>query len=262
MAGYGHTNRGYTGYNSYDEPRFPGNGERDHICRPVLVDAEGRKHPIVSYSQNPSNGNYIKKTEIIEEVIAPVATDNKYRPHEDYVNHDRPEKVEGFITKIQTEVNRPPARISGLSTWRQKAGSPTRNEITEYIRPHSPSQNSIKEYRERVDYIGPRQLSHNGITEYGERPEQYGPPSNGVKQYAERVEYIRKNNGTLSQPTSNINNAIEYLKEAASSPSPAAAWPRDRFMVPTPVVARRETRAEVIDSNEAARRYGKYMVPN
>lgn len=260
MAGYGHANRGY---NSYDEPRLPGNGERDHICRPVLVDAEGRKHPIVSYSQNPSNGNYIKKTEIIEEVIAPVATDYKYRPHEDYVNHDRPEKVEELITKIQTEVNRPPARISGLSTWRQIADSPTRNGVTEYTRPHSPSQNSIKEYRERIDYIGPRPLSHNGITEYGERFEHYGPPSrNGVKEYAERVEYIRKNNGPLSQPTSDINAAIEYLKEAASSCSSGAASPRDRFTVPTPVVARRETRAEVIDSNEAARRYGKYMVPN
>ncbi|KAM7476938.1 hypothetical protein LguiB_024181 [Lonicera macranthoides] len=173
MASYGYANRGYTTYNDMDplandhiNPRYGGGySHSDHVCKPVIIDAEGRKQPIIRYTPNESY--VIKRETIVERVHSPMTEYKNYgvpkndkwrrpsspiydrdRPHmmvEHYrygsptkyeVNndnwqrpsspiYDRPDDVEEFITKVQTEVSQP-TRIGPLTgPYKRNPANPT-----------------------------------------------------------------------------------------------------------------------------------------
>ncbi|KAA8545003.1 hypothetical protein F0562_019780 [Nyssa sinensis] len=149
MSGYGYVSRGNTEARTYDWniPSYGGSSYFDHVCRPVIIDSEGRKMPIVSYT--PSNSqNYVTRTRVVEHVHTPVvvteyeySSPTKVESLQDYgiANtgwgrpsspvYEHPQKVEEFITKVQTEVSRP-AR-TGLN-WHNTPSSTGYNGTTGY----------------------------------------------------------------------------------------------------------------------------------
>ncbi|GKV07378.1 hypothetical protein SLEP1_g19162 [Rubroshorea leprosula] len=63
MSSYGYP---YTGYCSQNgEGSYMGDWNSDHVCRPVLIDAEGRKRPIISYNIPNNCEYYVLKTEAV-----------------------------------------------------------------------------------------------------------------------------------------------------------------------------------------------------
>lgn len=73
MAGLGYVTKGYTTtYDEVEQPSYRGYVCNDHLCRPVIVDAEGRKKPIISYTTNHNTpGGYVTKRETIVEHVQP-----------------------------------------------------------------------------------------------------------------------------------------------------------------------------------------------
>lgn len=69
----GRSDGGYTdgGYSTHNGPREEewrkgaGNGHADHVCRPVIVDAMGRKRPIVCFNPISNTETYVAQTETI-----------------------------------------------------------------------------------------------------------------------------------------------------------------------------------------------------
>ncbi|GLT76169.1 hypothetical protein SLA2020_478450 [Shorea laevis] len=63
MSSYGYRKKGNGSQNG--EGSYMGDWNSDHVCRPVLIDAEGRKRPIISYNI-PNNREYhVLKTEAV-----------------------------------------------------------------------------------------------------------------------------------------------------------------------------------------------------
>lgn len=144
-------NRGYKNYEGV-EPYNDGWGYTAPLGtnRPVIVDADGRKHPTIQYASG--TGGYVMTTERIVEY--------RYRPDEPLADHRRyeqhspvyncPEKAENFLTKVQDEASRPvtKASIPIISNWRANPnsagkdhGTGTKNKDMYYERPssnHSP----------------------------------------------------------------------------------------------------------------------------
>lgn len=64
----GYTDGGYTTHNGPREEEWrkgAGNGHADHVCRPVIVDAMGRKRPIVCFNPISNTETYVAQTETI-----------------------------------------------------------------------------------------------------------------------------------------------------------------------------------------------------
>ncbi|XVF57311.1 hypothetical protein PTKIN_Ptkin06aG0195100 [Pterospermum kingtungense] len=323
MAGYGYGYRG--GYTTYNGVTPPTEGwtktsyaSSDHARQPVILDAEGRRKPMVSYTPNGKSEYYVTQTEIVEHVplvvgykqsnpvrvevirdygdhhvdgkwnnrpsspekwgksssspvpyhadqekwnrrpTSPVhyRTDDKwnkpsspekwgrssspvryhveekwnrptspvhYRAEEKWNRpispvHDRPQHVEEFITKIQTQASQHPSKFAPLSTsqWREtpnfsppvNTGYGDRQGDLSHKQWQKPSVNTI---------LDPTPKPSHGSWSKGQGP-------------------------NLSQPTSDINMAMQYLTQAAK-PSPT-----------------RNTYPDTIDSREAQRRYGGLSV--
>ncbi|CDP08610.1 unnamed protein product [Coffea canephora] len=146
-------NRGYKNYEEvepyndgwgYTAPS--GTSYSDHACRPVIVDADGKKHPIIQYASG--TGGYVMKTERIVEYRyspdEPLADHRRYEQHSPA--YDRPEKVENFLTKVQDDASRPVTKVSVpiISNWRANPnsagkdhGTGTKNKDMYYERPGS-----------------------------------------------------------------------------------------------------------------------------
>lgn len=270
MAGHGYSTRSYTTYNGV-QPHTAGWGKptydaySDHICRPVILDAEGRKQPIISYtSPNHQTESYVTKTEtIIEHVQSPRVT-NDYRygsPPKDYGTtnkrywgkpaspvRERPQKVEEFITEVQTEVFRP-TRTSPLSTtnWRQAPKSHHGN--TGYGEHNNDFSNRERNKPINDAYRRDEILAEPGMVTTGgwARPNR-----------AAWAASTPSHDTSLTNPTNDIGSAVEYLKEVATKPSShgSSFVPQPRFSVTVP---RRDTNySDTIDSREAARRYASF----
>lgn len=92
MASYGYPSRGYSTYN--DLTPWVKNGSKtsyatDHVCKPVIVDADGRKHPIVSYtpSNDPETRIIETQTIVMQEVHSPFVNGYKHSsPEHGYGN--------------------------------------------------------------------------------------------------------------------------------------------------------------------------------
>ena len=86
MAGYGYTYRsGYNNYNgaplqfeewsktSYTSDEF------DHLCRPIIIDSEGRKMPIILTTPNCSAQSFVAKVEaVVERIRAPLVIEYRH----------------------------------------------------------------------------------------------------------------------------------------------------------------------------------------
>ena len=56
-----------------------GNGHADHVCRPVIVDAMGRKRPIVCFTPMSNGESYVTSVEtVIERFQPPAGAEYKY----------------------------------------------------------------------------------------------------------------------------------------------------------------------------------------
>ncbi|XVF06246.1 hypothetical protein REPUB_Repub06bG0031200 [Reevesia pubescens] len=136
--------------------------------------------------------------------------------------HERPQPVEDFITKIQTQASRPNKFGPPSATyWRQTPNPNSYHVNTGY---DDQSGLSNKESQKPSNYNIKNEI----------RPEPWTKPSPGG--------WSKGQGANLSQPTSDINTAMEYLKEAVK-PSSGIATPPSRYR-------------ETIDSREAERKYG------
>lgn len=271
MADHGYTTRRYAPQeNSYDawnarksgfetqsdgwgKTGYASNGEaypRDHVCRPVIIDAQGRKRPLIAYTPENKMDNYVTTTEtIIEQVRKPEGTrygnisPRKVAPLKEYgvmnngwstpVSPDRPHRVEEFINQVQTDASQPSR--SGLVShthWRQK------------FNPHGNGHGSIFGHGKNGD-----QLHHGGRTEMMVTSEYKEEPA-----LITEGGWARPNRAAwsapvpLTKPTNDIGTAVEFLKEAATT-----VPTQRRFTIPTPMVPR----MEVIPPNrDNHRRYG------
>jgi hypothetical protein len=130
---------------------------------------------------------------------------------------DRPQEVEEFITKVQTEASRPNRFPMNPANRRQ---IPVANR----------NNGDYDDYYRRNDAAM--------------EPSQPTMVTTGGRSQPAR-------DGKLGKPTSDIATAMENLKEAATALS-----------VTTGVPYKRNSTPELIDSREAARRYGNLNVPS
>ncbi len=127
MAGHGYVTKGYTAYGETEPTTYQGYVCNDHVCRPVIVDAEGRKKPIISYTSSHSTPDYVTKREtIVERVHTPeykdyrVNNNDKWRRPSSPIHERRPQEYDEYITKVQTEVSHP-----NTTNYWQTTTSPT-----------------------------------------------------------------------------------------------------------------------------------------
>ncbi|KAM3378284.1 hypothetical protein P3S68_010697 [Capsicum galapagoense] len=117
MASYG---RG-GGFNTYNEvqpyeddwgkPITTMSDYPDHVCRPVIVDVQGSRNPIVSYSTEHGVKGYVVRAQRVVEVrrsydIPMNGLLDEYNGHEEWDDHS-PRKVNDFFDRIHSEVSRP-----------------------------------------------------------------------------------------------------------------------------------------------------------
>eukprot|EP00257_Ricinus_communis_P024536 XP_025011950.1 uncharacterized protein LOC8288449 [Ricinus communis] len=238
----------------------------DHVCRPVIIDAEGRKRPIVSYGPQQNSDIYVTRTETIvkEHFLSPFASEHKHTPYtspEGYgyaeerwqkpsgpVN-SRLEKTDESHTRVQTEASKPRFDPFSQANWRKTTTSPgfsgnTGGQSSEFndLSNHDWQKSGGNAYQNDNfdDYFSkhssamePSMVTHGG----------WGRPNHNT--WASPPDYI------LSKPTNDINTAVGIMKEAAK-PS-LSSGPNSRFTEPG--------FTETIDSIEAAWRYN-FNIPS
>ena len=113
MAGYDYSNRGYTSYNPpcSDDYESKTGHVPDHVCRPVIIGADGRKRPLISNGRDQNADHYVTNTEryVERHVLSSVEPDRH-----------GPRLSEEFITVVQTEAIRPK-----VATWDASSRRPT-----------------------------------------------------------------------------------------------------------------------------------------
>jgi hypothetical protein len=247
MAGNNHMSRGgysddrnptnYMGRGGYSDDRntsnYGVNAYSDHVCRPVIIDAEGRKRPIISYgSQNTSSESYVTtRTErIVEQVRAPVVvTDYKYssqakvEPLKEYDGvtndkwpnpsnqvYDRPEY--GYSSQSKLE----PARNYGVTNdnWRSSPLNASQDrppKVEDFIT------------KVQTEASRPTRAPLVSATHWRNTPSSTGQGSGG----GEYANYNNNNsNSQLSRPITEIGKAVEILKDGVKPSSIAKAAPQ------------------------------------
>ena len=146
---------------------------------------------------------------------------------------DRPPEVEDFLAKVQTEANRPRFPINAAN-WRQVAPPANANN----------GDNNKDDYNRKNEIA----TEPTTVTTGG-----WARPSRSTWRAAPATR-----EGMLGKPTSDIAEALENLKEAATGLSVASGPPQSsRNPVPFSTAAPKgDAYTETIDSREAARRYG------
>ncbi|GAV64221.1 LOW QUALITY PROTEIN: hypothetical protein CFOL_v3_07739 [Cephalotus follicularis] len=233
----------------------------DHVWRPVIIDAEGRKQPSISFSPNHNIVSYVTKAEeIVEHVRLPLVTEHivssttkdhgvledKWRRPSSPVQ-DRQQKVEDFITKVQTEASIPnrfnPSSVAQWHPIPNSTGYHNNNNYDGYNdrnnqrnKPSGQNDNYSDYYRKNNSQMEPSMITDGG----------WARPS--------RSTWSAQPNGLLSNPTNDIVTAIEMLKEFSN---PSAGTTTSRFSVPVSSGPRRDvySDSDIVDSREAARRY-------
>lgn len=246
-------------------------GHPDHVCKPVIIDALGRKRPIVSYGPTSglqTNGIVTKTETIIEEVHMPAVSYGNSSPTKvgnakDYAafrggwnSHDRSPKVDEFFSKVQLEASLP-EKTSPISDarWRQTDNYDGYNGSNGYGSNYNHGSNGWNGPTGKTvgdpyfdGYKGHHQIERDRdgrheptINTSGGwvRPSHLGwalPPSKDIP---------------LSKPTNDIGTVIDYMKDAAkhtpANMAPVKPWPT----VPTPTVP-------TINSSDARRKYGNF----
>ncbi|WCJ43269.1 hypothetical protein M5689_024024 [Euphorbia peplus] len=302
MAGYG-----YRSSTPYSSPQTDDWGKTtyasDHVCRPVIVDAEGRKRPIVSFTPNQNSEYYVTRTTetvVQEQILSPYASEmmqpplwspeghgvveEKWQKHPNSV-HDYPPKVDEFVTRVQTEASRPKFGPMSASTWRQTAKpSGYGSEFHEYS--NSDKKHTSSGYQnDAYDDNNYGKYGNNNNNNGWNKPNStnistastfYKEPLSPVATHAPRYRHadpvlidtynsreatpvmthggwVRPTsttttwasppNSNLTKPTSDLPTAIGILKEVAKPLISRYAGPEY---------------TELIDSKEAATRYGNF----
>lgn len=259
MARYGHAYRGYSTNSTPSSDDFWSKKSHasDHVCRPVIIDAEGRKMPIIFYGADKNADHYVTKTETIfqQHVHSPLESEYKHstrltedpygaedkflRPMASVNSH--PQNVEESITKVQTDASPPKIAPWDASYWRQAPkstgyeGYDERNVFhnKDLLKPsgNAPRNDSYDDYyRKQGSNMEPTMNTSGG----------WARPSHST--------WAAPPNAPLSGATNDISAAVGLLREVAK-PSVTTS-PPSRYREPT--------YANTIDSKEAARRYGNF----
>ncbi|XP_011003819.1 PREDICTED: uncharacterized protein LOC105110465 [Populus euphratica] len=229
----------------------------EHVCRPVIIDADGRKRPIISYRADQNADHYVTKTETYyqELVYPPMEYEDKHVPRWAEENRvaenkfrlasadDRPQKVEEFITKVQIEASRPKEYAPWDASYRRQT-------------PKSTGYDGYDEYNgfNNKDLLKPRGDAHRNDNNYDDYYRKQGSnmeptmKTSGGWARPSHSTWAAPPNAPLSGATNDISAAVELLREAAK-PSVTTS-PPSRYREPA--------YANTIDSKEAARRYGKF----
>ncbi|OMO98924.1 hypothetical protein COLO4_13630 [Corchorus olitorius] len=214
----------------------------------------------------------------------------RYRAEEKWVRpsspvHDRPHEVEEFITKVQTEASRPNNNRFGpvsATQWRQTPNSHHVNtghgdQNNDYLSNkewQKPSGNTIRSENYDDGWAKPSygaawskpqgdrdRLSKpiNDINTAVEYMKEAVKPSGVVTYKPSHGTWSTPQGGNLGNPTSDINTAVEFLKEVVKPSSGITSHQPYRYSIPvTSTGPKRDSYPEIIDSKEAARRYGNY----
>ncbi|KAL3501748.1 hypothetical protein ACH5RR_036197 [Cinchona calisaya] len=189
--------RGYTNYSEMEpytdgwvNTTYSGTGYSDHVCRPVVVDAEGRKSPIIRYASGHNTEEYqvMKAERIVKHIshAAPIVSPlTNYRKGELGSPYDRPEKVGDFLN----EVSRPISSPFG-SNWR--------------------AHPNLKDNDGTAKYVDDSHLIREPQTYKGTNP-----------MFDNKAMYNRgpmMSSHSLSKPTNNIGSAVDFLAEAINPP--------------------------------------------
>ncbi|KAF3454373.1 hypothetical protein FNV43_RR04820 [Rhamnella rubrinervis] len=203
----------------------------DNVSRPVIVDGDGR---IISRSPYHDTANtYVVESEIVEHVYAPRLTDTyKHSPPRNdkwrRPSTTPPPELDDFLNQVQIEVSRPHDKKYSTSV-------PPRTGYGGggYGHDYKPTVNyPVRDYDDYDDY-------------YQKKDRPTGDWNRPVN-HATRP---TRDSNKLGLPTNKIEEAVDYLKGAASKLSPVTA----KHHQPQP--ARLASPVLRQESEEAARRY-------
>lgn len=275
MAKYGYTyggNSAKSGFprrsDEWSKPSYA--SESDHLSQPVIVDAEGRKMPIILETSSNCAQRYVAEVETtVEQVCAPLVIEYRHSsppkvmPTKDYgQRHSSLPKLEqtkdygykvdpvkdyGYKHGAQTKdelVNDYGYEVEPMKDYRYKHSSPPKVEPV--------NKNSFPAKVEPMKTYG---CKAEPVKDYEYKPEP-------VKEYAYKVEPI-KDYKYKPEPLRDYGYKSEPVKghgyNQAQSDKQNSNYPRFRVPAIQKPVPKRDTYTETIDSREAARRYGNLI---
>lgn len=262
--------------------------ESDQVCRPVIIDADGRKMPMIVCTSNQNKQSYLVET--IEYVRTPLVPEYKHgsppkvvdpmnnygnryspptkaEPVKDYVYNDdnrrrhsspardRPGKVNEFLNKVQTEASQP--------NWGQTPLSNGHNGIPGYVgNSGSPGYVGNSGYSNKyLQNPSGNTIRNDTYDNYYNKNGLATEPTMGWPSRSTWEPATPRNDTKLGTPTSDIVTAMENLKEAARGLSVTNARPQPWYPMPLSTVPKRDTYPDTIDSKpEAVRRYGNLSI--
>ncbi|KAK9086569.1 hypothetical protein Syun_028963 [Stephania yunnanensis] len=277
---------GKTGFdNDYDD------GYRDHVCKPVVVDANGVKRPIVAYGPNHDRDDYIVTTETITEEVRLVPQVTTYRTNSPlevttyrtnvpmevgltkdqysmpYNNgsswsaseyNNRPPRIDNFVSTIQTEASRPTkSHLESNPYWTQKPSSHSHNGINSYGKPSHDASNHKWSKPARDPYFEVANGIRHMVSDGNYQESHISTDGGWVR--PTREGWSKPASQPLAKPTNNIGTAIDLLKDAAGIVSAVSSGqPQRQFALPTISVPKVNTYGPTIDSREAQKKYGGF----
>ncbi|XP_050220631.1 uncharacterized protein LOC126670988 [Mercurialis annua] len=214
----------------------------DHVCRPIIVDTEGRKRPIVSYGQAGQQNSdfYGTTTETIvqEHVLSPFGSEHKHVSHKSHGPlesyqvveerwhspsspvHSRPQKVDEFLNKVHAEAIKPRFGPSFSPANRSQTAKPT------HLSGHSGGYSSDNDFNDHD------RRNHSGKTykndDYNDNFSTHGS-NGGWGEHNKTAWGGASPNSTYSKPTSDVNT--EYFTESVKQSHASA--PRFTHAEPT-----------------------------
>ena len=212
MAGYGYAYRGNSTYSGVP-PRSDEwikksyVSESDNLSRPVIVDAEGRKMPIMlGQTPNYTAQGYVTKVEtVVEHVRVPLVI--QYRnssppevgPVKDYGYKVEPIKENGYKAE--------PVKDYGYKP--------------EPVRDYGYKPEPVKEYGYKPEPVKEYGYKTEPVKEYGYKPEpmkDYGYKTEPVKEYGYKTEPM-KNYGYKAEPVKDYGYKAEPMKDYTYKPA-------------------------------------------
>ncbi|CAN0920533.1 hypothetical protein LINGRAHAP2_LOCUS32103 [Linum grandiflorum] len=254
MAAYGNTYKG----NGWSEA---GSYPSDHVCKPVIIDAQGRKRPIIALTQ-PYRSS---EAEHHQHHVHP----HGYSTEPAMVEHYRVEqklhqtsdpiyKVEEIITKVQNEVSTP--KFGPFNGAHQSHHSPKHVGFID-------SHHGDKEWQRSNGHTH----QNDKYEDYHRKPAMSSEPTmfttDGGWARPTQTTWGSQPDSKISGATNNISTAIGYLKEAAKPSGTNTPSYSYRHAEPPysethhAKTAPRYNEAgynRTIDSNGGVRRYGNF----
>ncbi|KAK8477820.1 hypothetical protein V6N13_139749 [Hibiscus sabdariffa] len=246
MEGHGYAYRAsYKTYNGGAVPRGGADGwsktsyDSDHNFQPVFIDSTGRRKPAMSYpTPNGNTGYYGAKTEVVE-VPTYVAEYKQSTPVRVDMVRDYGNVDSKLISRPLSPENRrkssSPVRYHAEEKW-NRPSSPVRYHVEEkWAKPSSPARYHTEEKWINQPWSAvlerPQQVEDfvTKVQTQASRPNKFSPLSATHWRQSPTVttetgggSWSKPSHGVynLSQPTSDIGTAMEYLKESVKPPPP------------------------------------------